>query len=295
MIKLKLILWLISATTGALVLIAPTLAGACSINGSPVEGLSGSAQASETEAVISTTISAGTTTTSYYFEYGTSTSYGNRTVARAVATSGSLTVQETITGLSSATNYHYRIVVNYQNPTDTDPSDGYNSCSGLSYSIRGTDATFTTNATVTTTETPPPPSTPPETPTSTESCGDVAVKHERKINLAKRSPVVITFAAGSCPGPFSVKVTNGRLKNGHLSKLLLRASAVRITLNGRTHRLKCSLAGVTDSCSSRLSNARNVTWSLGVNPYSSLIASGTRFSVAVKTGKRTLTKQATLS
>ena len=49
--------------------------------------------------------------TSWYFDYGTTTSYGHRTPTRSAgSSSGVQTVTETITGLSANTTYHYRLV-----------------------------------------------------------------------------------------------------------------------------------------------------------------------------------------
>ncbi len=68
--------------------------------------------------------------TTYYFEWGTSTSYDHETAHRdAGSGKNSITVDETIADLTPGTTYHYRLVA--QNP------------SGTSY---GSDRTFTTTA-----------------------------------------------------------------------------------------------------------------------------------------------------
>ncbi len=68
--------------------------------------------------------------TTYYFEWGTSTSYDHETAHRdAGSGKNSITVDETIANLTPGTTYHYRLVA--QNP------------SGTSY---GSDRTFTTTA-----------------------------------------------------------------------------------------------------------------------------------------------------
>ncbi len=61
--------------------------------------------------------------TKYYFEYGTTTSYGSKT-AEASAGSGTSNVEESkaITGLTASTTYHFRIVATNGNGT-TDGSD----------------------------------------------------------------------------------------------------------------------------------------------------------------------------
>jgi hypothetical protein len=84
----------------------------------------------QTSAAVSGTVSPHGRSTTYYFEYGTSTSYGSQTGSQA-AGSGLTTVGVSagITGLSPATSYHYRL-------------DAVNA-TGASF---GSDKTFTTPA-----------------------------------------------------------------------------------------------------------------------------------------------------
>lgn len=66
--------------------------------------------------------------TSAYFEYGTTTSYGARTAAKSLGSgTGAVNVSFTVTGLSSATTYHVRLVATSSSGTR-----------------RGTDRSFTT-------------------------------------------------------------------------------------------------------------------------------------------------------
>ncbi|MBM3676899.1 MAG: hypothetical protein FJW96_03305 [Actinobacteria bacterium] len=66
--------------------------------------------------------------TSYFFEYGTTTSYGSRTSTSSAGNStGSVNVSKSLSGLASGTTYHYRLVAT---------SDGG--------TTRGADATLTT-------------------------------------------------------------------------------------------------------------------------------------------------------
>src|SRR5205823_8750996 len=66
--------------------------------------------------------------TSWYFEYGPTTSYGLRTSTRSQSSSGGArTVSETIAGLTAGTSYHFRLVAK--------------NSAGTSF---GTDAVFTT-------------------------------------------------------------------------------------------------------------------------------------------------------
>jgi hypothetical protein len=82
----------------------------------------------EKEATLQGTVNPEGTETKYYFEYGTTESYGSKT-AEASAGSGtsSVEVSKTITGLTANTKYHYRLVATNGNET-----------------TYGTDQTFTT-------------------------------------------------------------------------------------------------------------------------------------------------------
>ena len=64
-----------------------------------------------TSATASGTVNPGGQATSWYFEYGTSTSYGKKTATKS-AGSGTANVQVSgaLTGLSAGTTYHYRLV-----------------------------------------------------------------------------------------------------------------------------------------------------------------------------------------
>jgi len=73
-------------------------------------------------------INPGTTDILYHFEYGTTMSYGNKSVQHSLnAGSGLVTVMDTVYNLHSSTLYHYRIVCN----------------AGID-TIKGADRTFTT-------------------------------------------------------------------------------------------------------------------------------------------------------
>jgi hypothetical protein len=62
-----------------------------------------------TSASIAGTVDAGGGTVSYHFEYGTSSSYGLQTPSQA-ATGGQVDVHADLTGLTTDTTYHYRLV-----------------------------------------------------------------------------------------------------------------------------------------------------------------------------------------
>jgi hypothetical protein len=62
-------------------------------------------------AVLNGSVTPNGADTTWYFEYGTTTAYGTRTPARTVNRGqGTRSVSATITGLSSGTLYHYRLV-----------------------------------------------------------------------------------------------------------------------------------------------------------------------------------------
>src|SRR5439155_18322163 len=83
-----------------------------------------------TSARVSAIVDPNGAATTYAFEYGRSTGYGDGTgVAPVPGTSGQLTVSATLTGLSPATTYHFRV-------------DAYNSVG----STNGADQTFKTGA-----------------------------------------------------------------------------------------------------------------------------------------------------
>ena len=82
-------------------------------------------------AIVTGTVNPAGSATSYYFEYGTSSSYGLQTsAASAGAGNSSVAVQQTLSGLSAKTTYHYRLIATGSGGSDT-----------------GQDATFTTPAT----------------------------------------------------------------------------------------------------------------------------------------------------
>src|SRR5207249_3985955 len=64
-----------------------------------------------TSATLNGTVDANGRTTNWYFEYGTSTSYGSKTSVRSAGSGTSSTnVSASLTGLKGATTYHYRLV-----------------------------------------------------------------------------------------------------------------------------------------------------------------------------------------
>ena len=89
-------------TTGAGV--AAVLAAPTAITG-PVSAVG------PTSATASGTVNPNGQSTSWYFEYGTSTSYGKKTSSKSAGSGGAnVQVSGVLTGLSPSTTYHYRLV-----------------------------------------------------------------------------------------------------------------------------------------------------------------------------------------
>jgi parallel beta-helix repeat protein len=63
-----------------------------------------------TGATLNGTVSANGRVTTYYFEYGVSTAYGQRTLATSIGKTATVQVQFPLTGLTSGTTYHFRLV-----------------------------------------------------------------------------------------------------------------------------------------------------------------------------------------
>ena len=81
-----------------------------------------------TSATLNGTVNPGSAATDWWFEYGTTTSYGSKTATTAAGSgSANVAVSKGLTGLAPATTYHYRLVA--KNSSDT---------------VEGNDGLFTT-------------------------------------------------------------------------------------------------------------------------------------------------------
>lgn len=100
-----------TATTG------PT--GPTSTSAAPPAVVTGApSQVHQTSAVLNGTVNPKGQATTYYFEYGTSSGYGLQTSpVSAGSGSGTVAVHATLTGLTTGTTYHYRLVA--QNASGT--------------------------------------------------------------------------------------------------------------------------------------------------------------------------------
>jgi phosphodiesterase/alkaline phosphatase D-like protein len=85
-------------------------------NPPPLVGTGPTTQVGKNSATLSAVIYPNNQATTYYFQYGTSTSYGSQTVPATVpAGSAAVTVAASITGLEARTVFHYRIVALHGN------------------------------------------------------------------------------------------------------------------------------------------------------------------------------------
>jgi phosphodiesterase/alkaline phosphatase D-like protein len=90
--------------------------------------VTGPASVGPSSATVSGTVNPNGQSTSWYFEYGTSTSYGTKTSLRGAGSGTSpVSVSLQLTGLKAATSYHYRLVASNNSGTS-----------------RGSDQTFST-------------------------------------------------------------------------------------------------------------------------------------------------------
>jgi hypothetical protein len=99
----------------------------------PTVSTGGPSAVSSTSAVVNGVVNPQGHSTSYYFQYGTTTSYGVQTTPSGAGRgTGNVAVHATLTGLAQSTLYHYRIVAQNSGGIAT-----------------GADQTFTTSANVT--------------------------------------------------------------------------------------------------------------------------------------------------
>ncbi len=101
----------------AAVATAATLAAPTAITGT-VSAVGG------TTATLNGTVNPGGLSTDWWFEYGTTTSYGSQTAATAAGSgSANVSVSKALSGLAAATTYHYRLVAKSSGGT-TNGADG---------------------------------------------------------------------------------------------------------------------------------------------------------------------------
>jgi hypothetical protein len=94
-----------------LVLLAVLVAPATAIAAAPTATTGAASNLGQTTATVAGTVDPGGMATTYHVEYGTSTSYGLQTAEQdAGSGTGAADVQAALTGLTSDTTYHYRVV-----------------------------------------------------------------------------------------------------------------------------------------------------------------------------------------
>jgi plastocyanin len=94
----------------------------------PVASTGSASAVNETEATLNGTVNPSEQATTYFFEYGTTIAYGQKTTGESAGSGTSAVAgSATVSGLSPATDYHFRLVA--KNATGTSP---------------GADRTFTT-------------------------------------------------------------------------------------------------------------------------------------------------------
>lgn len=91
--------------------------------GRPKATTEAASSVTQTEATLNATVNPNGVATSYYFEYGPTTSYGSKTKEVSVgAGMSSVKVSEAVTGLTASSTYHFRVVATNANGT-TEGSD----------------------------------------------------------------------------------------------------------------------------------------------------------------------------
>jgi hypothetical protein len=94
-------------------------------NPPPVVATGPASQISKNTATVTAVVSPNNQATTYYFQYGTSTTYGSQTIAAAVpAGTVPVTVSATIQGLEARTIFHYRVVATHGNTAPQPGADG---------------------------------------------------------------------------------------------------------------------------------------------------------------------------
>ncbi len=114
-----------------LAILAATLLTSPALAASPSVVTGAAQQVRFASASVTGTVNPGGVATSYYFQYGTTSSYGLQTSATSAgAGSANVGVSQALSGLAASTTYHYRLVA-----------------TNASATVAGHDATFTTTAT----------------------------------------------------------------------------------------------------------------------------------------------------
>jgi hypothetical protein len=117
------------AAAATAILIAMVLVPEAAFASAPSATTSPASAVGSSAADLNGTVSPNKESTSYHFDYGTTTSYGSVTPTGSASGNASKNVSNTVTGLAANTTYHFRLVAS--NPSGT---------------ARGQDMTFKTSA-----------------------------------------------------------------------------------------------------------------------------------------------------
>jgi len=104
-------------------------------NTAPEANTASATSVGKSSAVLHGTVIPNGSSTTYYFEYGTTNAYGSQTTSRT--TGIDLSVAETITGLSADTTYHYRLVATNASGTSFGPDRTFQTTAPASSSDGG--------------------------------------------------------------------------------------------------------------------------------------------------------------
>jgi hypothetical protein len=103
--------------------------------GPPTVSTGGASSVNPSSAVVNGTVNPQGFSTSYYFQYGTSTAYGiQNTPSGAGHGTGNVGVHATLTGLAPSTVYHYRIVAQNRGGTATGADQRFTTTSAVTAS-----------------------------------------------------------------------------------------------------------------------------------------------------------------
>jgi hypothetical protein len=105
---------LVAVATTSLAMFAPGVASAAT----PLVTTGGAAQVTITTATLTGTVNPRGLTTSYFFQYGTTTAYGTRTPSTSAGKGGArVAAAAQVTGLAPNTRYHYRLLAHNSDGT----------------------------------------------------------------------------------------------------------------------------------------------------------------------------------
>ena len=91
--------------------LAWVVAGAAAVAAAPTAITGPVGSVGPTSATVSGTVNPGGQATTWYVEYGTSTSYGSQSASASVGSgSANVAVSRALSGLAAGTTYHYRVV-----------------------------------------------------------------------------------------------------------------------------------------------------------------------------------------